>query len=77
MGRHYGRGMNVDKVTPGRRRLGRLTDLLRESRLRLKWFDYYYAHGGNVRLTWSPLWHCTADVLSVEEALLGQGSEEP
>jgi putative transposase len=43
--------MNVYEILPGCQRLGRLTDLSREARRRLKWFDYYYAHGENARLT--------------------------
>lgn len=43
--------MNVYEVTPGYRRLSRLTDLSREAARRLKWFDYYYSHGENARLT--------------------------
>jgi len=51
MRRYYGYGMNVYESTPGYRRLSRLTDLSKEARLRLKWFDYYYGHGENARLT--------------------------
>jgi putative transposase len=48
---YYGGGMNVYEIAPGFRRLSRLTALSKEARLRLKWFDYYYAHGENGRLT--------------------------
>jgi len=51
MRRYYGSGMNVYENRPGHQRLSRLTDLSKEARLRLKWFDYYYAHGENARLT--------------------------
>ena len=51
MRRYYGRAMNVYEVLPGSRRLAALTDLSKDARLRLKWFDYYYAHGENARLT--------------------------
>ena len=43
--------MNVYEVLPGYQRLAKLTDLSKEARLRLKWFDYYFAHGENGRLT--------------------------
>jgi len=43
--------MNVYEVLPGYRRLARLTDLSKEAGRRLKWFDYYYLHGENARLT--------------------------
>ena len=36
---------------PGTARLARLTELSREARQRLKWMDYYRAHGGNASLT--------------------------
>jgi hypothetical protein len=51
MRRCYGRAMNVYEVLPGSGRLAALTDLSRDAHLRLKWFDYYYAHGENARLT--------------------------
>jgi len=43
--------MNVYEVLPGSRRLARLTNLSPEAGRRLKWFDYYYRHGENARLT--------------------------
>ena len=43
--------MNVYEYLPSSPRLARLTDLSKEARRRLKWFDYYYAHGENARLT--------------------------
>ena len=43
--------MNVYEVLPGYCRLARLTDLSQDAGRRLKWFDYYYAHGENARLT--------------------------
>jgi len=51
MQRYYARGMNVYEATPGYQRLANLTALSKEARLRLKWFDFYYAHGENARLT--------------------------
>jgi putative transposase len=48
---YYGRGMNVYEITPGYRKLARLTELSKEAQRRLKWFDYYYSHGENARLT--------------------------
>jgi len=51
MRRYYGHAMNVYEVLPGYRRLARLTDLSQDAGRRLKWFDYYYAHGENARLT--------------------------
>ena len=43
--------MNVYEVLPGYRRLARLKNLSKDAARRLKWFDYYYAHGENARLT--------------------------
>ena len=43
--------MNVYEVLPGYQRLGKLTDVSKEARRRLKLFDYYYSHGQNARLT--------------------------
>ena len=43
--------MNVYEVLPGYRRLARLTDLSKQAQGRVKWFDYYYSHGENARLT--------------------------
>src|SRR5512143_818518 len=38
-------------VVPGTRRLSKIADLSREAAKRVKWFDYYYGHGCNARLT--------------------------
>ena len=38
-------------VVSGTYRLARIQELSREAARRLKWFDYYYSHGGNARLT--------------------------
>lgn len=39
-------------ILPGARRLAGLSvELSREARLRLRWFDYYYSHHNNARLT--------------------------
>lgn len=43
--------MNVYESVPGYQRLARLTNLSKDGGRRLKWFDYYYAHGENARLT--------------------------
>ena len=43
--------MNVYESVPGYQRLARLTNLSKEAGRRLKWFDYYYGHGENARLT--------------------------
>lgn len=51
MRHYYGHAMNVYEVLPGHRRLARLTDLSKDAGRRLKWFDYYYSHGENARLT--------------------------
>jgi len=52
-GRYNGCTMSVyGKVIPRGTRLARIpTDLSREARQRLKWFDYYNSHGCNARLT--------------------------
>ncbi len=42
----------ISGVAPGASRLVRLqVELSKEARQRLKWFDYYYSHGHNARLT--------------------------
>jgi len=41
----------ITPVLPGVSRLGRIAELSREASKRLKWFDYYYSHGHNARLT--------------------------
>jgi transposase InsO family protein len=41
----------ITPVLPGSSRLGRIVELSREASKRLKWFDYYYSHGHNARLT--------------------------
>jgi transposase InsO family protein len=38
-------------VVNGFSRLARIQELSREANKRLKWFDYYYSHGRNARLT--------------------------
>ena len=38
-------------VVTGFSRLARIRELSREASKRLKWFDYYYSHGRNARLT--------------------------
>ena len=43
--------MNVYEVLPGYQRLAKLTEVSKEAQRRLKWFDYYYSHGQNARLT--------------------------
>lgn len=51
MRQYYGHAMNVYEVLPGSQRLARLTNLSKDAARRLKWFDYYYSHGENARLT--------------------------
>ncbi len=42
----------VNGLAPGALRLAKLNlDLSREAKKRLEWFDYYYAHSKNARLT--------------------------
>ena len=42
----------VNKIVPGSIRLRKHTaDISREAQKRMKWFDYYYSHGSNARLT--------------------------
>ena len=38
-------------VVSGYTRLARIREISREAGKRLKWFDFYYSHGGNARLT--------------------------
>ena len=38
-------------VVTGFSRLARIQELSKEATKRLKWFDYYYSHGQNARLT--------------------------
>jgi transposase InsO family protein len=41
----------ITPILTGSSRLRRIADLSREACKRLKWFDYYYSHGRNARLT--------------------------
>jgi putative transposase len=41
----------ITMVLPGTKHLRRITDLSRDASKRLRWFDYYEAHGKNARLT--------------------------
>ena len=42
----------VNGLTPGITRLNkRIADISKEAQRRVKWFDYYYSHGQNARLT--------------------------
>jgi putative transposase len=52
-GRYNGCRMSVyGSIVPGVGRLAKLlVELSKEARRRLKWFDYYYSHGCNARLT--------------------------
>ena len=38
-------------ILPGAVRLASIPDLSKQARQRVKWFDYYYSHGQNARLT--------------------------
>ncbi len=40
----------ISGVIPGTSRLASIPELSKKARQRLKWFDYYYSHGRNVRL---------------------------
>ena len=51
-GRYNGCTMSVyGSIIPGAGRLAGIPDLSKRARQRLKWFDYYKAHGHNARLT--------------------------
>jgi len=43
--------MNVFSTIPGYRYLASIPKLSKKARQRLKWFEYYYSHGQNARLT--------------------------
>ena len=51
MQRYYRRAMNVCERIPECGRLAGQTRLSKRATQRLKWFDYYHAHGENARLT--------------------------
>ncbi len=51
-GRYNGSHMSVyGSVLPGAGRLAKVPELSKAARQRLKWFDYYRAHGQNAALT--------------------------
>ena len=50
-GRYNGCTMNVFSTIPGYRYLASIPKLSKKARQRLKWFEYYYSHGQNARLT--------------------------
>lgn len=43
--------MKAHKILPGAKTLSRILDISPEARRRLKWLDWYQAHGSNARLT--------------------------
>lgn len=43
--------MKAHKILPGAKTLSRILDISPEAKRRLKWLDWYFAHGKNARLT--------------------------
>lgn len=50
-GRYSGAYMTAHKLLPGAKSLSRILDVSQDARKRLKWLDWYKAHGNNGRLT--------------------------
>lgn len=50
-GRYNGTSMKAYKILPGAKTLSRLLEISPEAKRRLKWLDWFRAHGRNVRLT--------------------------
>lgn len=50
-GRYTGVYMKAHKILPGAKTLSRILDISPEAKRRLKWMDWYQAHGRNARLT--------------------------
>lgn len=50
-GRYNGAYMKTQKILPGAKTLSRILDISPEAKKRLKWLDWYFAHGKNARLT--------------------------
>jgi len=50
-GRYNGVYMKAYKILPGAKTLSRILDISPEAKRRLKWLDWYQAHGSNARLT--------------------------
>lgn len=48
---HTGSQARIGMVVPGLGRLKATVSLSKQAKLRLKWIDYYHAHGKNARLT--------------------------
>ena len=51
-GRYTGCPMNVYSTIPGYKYLASIPKLSKKARQRLKWFEYYYSHSQNARLTY-------------------------
>jgi len=50
-GRYNGVYMKAQKIFPGAKNLARVLDISPEAKRRLRWLDWYRAHGNNARLT--------------------------
>jgi len=50
-GRYDGVYMKAHKIPPGAKTLLRILEISPEAKRRLKWLDWYHAHGSNARLT--------------------------
>jgi len=50
-GQYNGVYMKAHKILPGAKTLARILDISPEAKRRLKWLDWYFAHGKNARLT--------------------------
>ncbi len=50
-GRYDGAYMTAHKLLPGAKTISRILEVSPEARARLKWLDWYRAHGKNARLT--------------------------
>lgn len=50
-GQYSGIYMKAHKILPGARLLANLFAVSKEAKQRLKWLDWYFAHGNNARLT--------------------------
>lgn len=51
MGKYTGVYMKAHKILPGAKTASRVLDISPEAKRRLKWLDWYAAHGRNARLT--------------------------
>ena len=49
--------MKAHKILPGAKTLARILDISPEAKRRLKWLNWYFAHGKKFQINLPPLWN--------------------